>query len=42
MNAGAILSLEEQIKEYYSLRGWDGDYIPTLKKLEELGLSEYM
>jgi aldehyde:ferredoxin oxidoreductase len=42
MNAGAILSLEEQIKEYYSLRGWNGDYVPTREKLEELGLSEYI
>ncbi len=42
MNAGSTLSLEEELKAYYKLRGWDGDYVPTKEKLEELGLSDYI
>jgi aldehyde:ferredoxin oxidoreductase len=32
---------EASLSEYYKLRGWDEEGIPTLGKLEELGLSEF-
>ena len=32
---------EASLSEYYELRGWDHEGIPTLDKLEELGLSEF-
>jgi len=31
---------EAMLKEYYQLRGWDGNGLPTLGKLKELGLEE--
>jgi aldehyde:ferredoxin oxidoreductase len=30
--------LHEMLPEYYSLRGWDADGVPTPAKLEELTL----
>ena len=32
---------ETSLSEYYRLRGWDEEGIPTLGKLEELGLGEF-
>jgi aldehyde:ferredoxin oxidoreductase len=29
------------LDEYYRLRGWDDQGIPTRRKLEELGIQEY-
>lgn len=34
-------TFEACLSEYYKLRGWDEEGIPTLVKLEELGLSEF-
>jgi aldehyde:ferredoxin oxidoreductase len=33
---------QQSLKEYYSLRGWDDNGLPTMKKIKELGLKEYM
>jgi aldehyde:ferredoxin oxidoreductase len=30
--------LELQLREYYEIRGWDENGVPTKQKLEELGL----
>lgn len=38
---GERLDLEAMLGEYYQVRGWDEEGIPTRKKLEELGLEEY-
>lgn len=35
---GRVCKLEEMLPEYYKIRGWDENGIPTSKKLEELGL----
>ncbi len=35
---GMVCHLEEMLTEYYLLRGWDENGIPTLEKLKELGL----
>jgi aldehyde:ferredoxin oxidoreductase len=40
-NAGASLSLEKALSEYYSLRGWQEDRIPYVGKLKSLGIAEY-
>jgi len=32
---------KNSLNEYYSLRGWDKDGVPTSKKLKELGLEKY-
>lgn len=37
--AGRVNKLSEMLPEYYQLRGWDKDGIPTEKKLKELGLA---
>jgi len=36
---GKVSLLPEMLPEYYRLRGWDENGVPTLAKLEELGLS---
>lgn len=36
---GMVCHLDEMLTEYYRLRGWDQDGIPTDKKLRELGLA---
>ena len=36
---GAVSRLPEMLPEYYSLRGWDKQGIPTNAKLESLGLA---
>jgi aldehyde:ferredoxin oxidoreductase len=38
--AGKAADLEYQLGEYYELRGWDENGIPTREKLEGLGLEE--
>lgn len=40
-NEGEVVELDQMLREYYDLRGWDGEtgLIPR-EKLEELGLSE--
>ncbi len=36
---GMVCHLEEMLTDYYRLRGWDADGIPTPEKLAELGLA---
>jgi aldehyde:ferredoxin oxidoreductase len=35
---GHVPDLELQLREYYEIRGWDENGVPTKQKLEELGL----
>jgi aldehyde:ferredoxin oxidoreductase len=35
---GMVCRLEEMLDEYYRLRGWDVNGVPTENKLRELGL----
>jgi aldehyde:ferredoxin oxidoreductase len=35
-----VVHLSEMLPEYYRLRGWDANGIPTPEKLRELGLEE--
>jgi len=35
---GSVCHLEEMLDEYYRIRGWTADGIPTAEKLKELGL----
>ena len=35
---GEVCELDRMLPEYYQLRGWDKDGVPTKEKLEELGL----
>ena len=37
---GEVVRLEEMLEEYYPLRGWDENGIPTAEKMRELGLDE--
>ena len=37
-HAGKVADLENQLVEYYAVRGWNKDGIPTKEKLAELGL----
>ncbi len=37
-HAGKVADLESQLVEYYAVRGWNKDGIPTKEKLTELGL----
>ncbi len=39
-SAGHVCRLEEMLDEYYRLRGWSEDGVPTPEKLQELGLGE--
>ena len=32
---------EKSLQEYYSIRGWDEKGVPSVEKLEELGLNDY-
>ena len=41
MAAGVLPELGKMLEEYYRLRGWDENGIPTEKKLKELGLKVY-
>jgi aldehyde:ferredoxin oxidoreductase len=36
---GHVVELDEMLPEFYELRGWDGDGVPTAAKLAELGLT---
>lgn len=38
MAAGVLPELDKMLEEYYQLRGWNKNGIPTERKLEELGL----
>jgi aldehyde:ferredoxin oxidoreductase len=38
---GERLDLESMLGEYYRVRGWDEEGIPTARKLKELGLDEH-
>ncbi|MCL5773349.1 MAG: aldehyde ferredoxin oxidoreductase family protein [Firmicutes bacterium] len=33
---------EKMLSEYYSLRGWDNEGVPSKEKLEELGIAEFL
>jgi aldehyde:ferredoxin oxidoreductase len=35
---GLVVKLEKMLPEYYELRGWDKEGVPTKEKLRELGL----
>ncbi|WP_051184627.1 aldehyde ferredoxin oxidoreductase family protein [Desulfatiglans anilini] len=37
---GQVVHMDRMLPEYYALRGWDEDGVPTPAKLRELGLSE--
>lgn len=37
-NKGKVHRLGELLPEYYKIRGWDDDGIPTEEKKSELGL----
>ncbi|RMF92712.1 MAG: aldehyde ferredoxin oxidoreductase [Candidatus Schekmanbacteria bacterium] len=37
---GLVVHLDEMLDEYYKLRGWDENGIPTDEKLKELGLKD--
>lgn len=39
---GRTVELKPMLAEYYRFRGWDKDGRPTPKKLQELGLEEYL
>lgn len=41
-NAGKIPDLGQILENYYSIRGWDSDGVPTKKKLSELGLLDLL
>ncbi len=38
-NKGKVSKLPEMLPEYYQVRGWSDDGIPTEQKLAELGLA---
>lgn len=38
---GKIINLDKLLDDYYKLRGWDKNGVPTKEKLEELNLSEF-
>jgi aldehyde:ferredoxin oxidoreductase len=41
---GAVIdegSFEKMLEEYYSLRGWDAEGVPSGEKLRELGIEQY-
>ncbi len=37
--AGVVPDLEAMLEEYYQLRGWTAEGVPTDEKLKELGLA---
>jgi aldehyde:ferredoxin oxidoreductase len=39
---GQVCRLGEMLPEYYELRGWDEDGVPTSEKLSELGLEDML
>ncbi|GAG54448.1 unnamed protein product, partial [marine sediment metagenome] len=38
---GKIINLDKLLDDYYKIRGWDENGVPTKEKLEELDLSEF-
>ncbi len=38
---GQIVELDQMLPEYYKLRNWDENGVPTLEKLKELGLEKF-
>jgi len=40
LSKGRVVELEQLMEEYYSVRGWFPDGIPTKEKLEELAIKE--
>ena len=38
---GSKVKLQRMLKDYYKIRGWDKDGIPTKQRLKKLGLQEY-
>ena len=36
--AEQVVRLDEMLPEYYELRGWDKNGVPTTDKLKQLGL----
>jgi len=41
-HAGKVPDLEPAIKEYYELRGWDGNGVPKKEKIAEVGLDKIL
>lgn len=37
---GHVVELSQLVEEYYSVRGWNSDGVPTKMKLDELGIEE--
>jgi aldehyde:ferredoxin oxidoreductase len=40
LSKGRVVELKQLIEEYYFVRGWDSEGIPTKEKLEELAIKE--
>jgi len=40
LSKGYKIEFEPLLDEYYKIRGWDQDGVPSLEKLSELGLLE--
>ncbi len=40
-DADSKVKLEKMLKDYYKIRGWDQDGIPTKNRLKKLGLEDY-
>jgi len=38
---GQVVELDQMLPEYYKLRNWDENGVPTLEKLKELGLEKF-
>ncbi|PKO12494.1 MAG: aldehyde ferredoxin oxidoreductase [Chloroflexi bacterium HGW-Chloroflexi-10] len=38
---GYVVQLDRMLPEFYKVRGWDSNGVPTPEKLKELGLTEY-
>ncbi len=36
---GQTFEMDELLDDYYAIRGWDPNGIPTMEKMEELGLT---
>jgi len=39
---GCVNKLSETLPEYYKVRGWSEEGLPTEERLEVLGIKEYM
>lgn len=40
-NRDRVVDLDQMLNEYYFVRGWDPEGVPTQRKLKELGLPEF-